>query len=234
MRGTGRRSHLAPAADVPGRRRRRHRAGARQGPGGVEAPLRPQFEQALEEVATDAGLARSGETTWAFGDPRRVRDPDPGRAPGHGVPGTGRRGGDRRAGRLRLHRRGRRLGTGSACVGCCCSRSRSPSDAATARRAVAPPRSSAWPGRRTPPSPELLDGLPRGRGAGPWSTRAPPVRDAGGVRRAARRGRAADARGARRGPCWPSVLRVLDALAAAPTRCSAAAPRWRCCRRSRT
>ena len=33
----------------------------------LKAPLRPQFEQALEEVATDAGLARSGETTWAFG-----------------------------------------------------------------------------------------------------------------------------------------------------------------------
>ena len=34
----------------------------------LKAPLRPQFEQAMEEVATDAGLARSGETTWAFGD----------------------------------------------------------------------------------------------------------------------------------------------------------------------
>ena len=33
----------------------------------LKAPLRPQFEQAMEEVATDAGLARSGETTWAFG-----------------------------------------------------------------------------------------------------------------------------------------------------------------------
>jgi ATP-dependent helicase HrpA len=33
----------------------------------LKAPLRSQFEQALEEVATDAGLARSGETTWAFG-----------------------------------------------------------------------------------------------------------------------------------------------------------------------
>ena len=34
----------------------------------LKAPLRPQFEQAMEEVATDAGLARSGETTWVFGD----------------------------------------------------------------------------------------------------------------------------------------------------------------------
>ncbi len=33
----------------------------------LKAPLRPQFEQALEEVAADSGLARSGETTWAFG-----------------------------------------------------------------------------------------------------------------------------------------------------------------------
>ena len=33
----------------------------------LKAPLRPQFEQAIDEVATDAGLARSGETTWAFG-----------------------------------------------------------------------------------------------------------------------------------------------------------------------
>ena len=33
----------------------------------LKAPLRPQFEQAMEEVAADAGLARTGETTWAFG-----------------------------------------------------------------------------------------------------------------------------------------------------------------------
>ena len=33
----------------------------------LKAPLRPQFEQAMEEVAADSGLARSGETTWAFG-----------------------------------------------------------------------------------------------------------------------------------------------------------------------
>jgi ATP-dependent helicase HrpA len=33
----------------------------------LKAPLRPQFERALEEVATDSGLARTGETTWAFG-----------------------------------------------------------------------------------------------------------------------------------------------------------------------
>jgi ATP-dependent helicase HrpA len=33
----------------------------------LKAPLRPRFEQAIEEVATDSGLARTGETTWAFG-----------------------------------------------------------------------------------------------------------------------------------------------------------------------
>ncbi|MDX6374803.1 MAG: ATP-dependent helicase HrpA, partial [Nocardioidaceae bacterium] len=33
----------------------------------LKAPLRPQFEQAMEEVATDSGLARSGETSWVFG-----------------------------------------------------------------------------------------------------------------------------------------------------------------------
>jgi ATP-dependent helicase HrpA len=33
----------------------------------LKAPLRPQFEQAMEEVASDSGLARTGETTWTFG-----------------------------------------------------------------------------------------------------------------------------------------------------------------------
>lgn len=34
----------------------------------LKAPLRPQFEQAISEVATDSGLAATGETTWVFGD----------------------------------------------------------------------------------------------------------------------------------------------------------------------
>ena len=34
----------------------------------LKAPLRGQFQQAMDEVATDSGLARTGETTWAFGD----------------------------------------------------------------------------------------------------------------------------------------------------------------------
>ena len=33
----------------------------------LKAPLRPQFAQALAEVADGSGLARSGETAWAFG-----------------------------------------------------------------------------------------------------------------------------------------------------------------------
>jgi ATP-dependent helicase HrpA len=33
----------------------------------LKAPLRPQFEQAMEEVASDSGLARTGETSWVFG-----------------------------------------------------------------------------------------------------------------------------------------------------------------------
>jgi len=33
----------------------------------LKAPLRPQFDAALEEVATDTGLARTGETRWVFG-----------------------------------------------------------------------------------------------------------------------------------------------------------------------
>ncbi|KQW49124.1 ATP-dependent RNA helicase HrpA [Nocardioides sp. Root1257] len=32
----------------------------------LKEPLRPQFAAAIAEVATDSGLARSGETTWAF------------------------------------------------------------------------------------------------------------------------------------------------------------------------
>ncbi|MXG91959.1 ATP-dependent RNA helicase HrpA [Nocardioides flavescens] len=34
----------------------------------LKAPLRPQFEQAISEVATDSGLAATGETSWVFGD----------------------------------------------------------------------------------------------------------------------------------------------------------------------
>jgi len=34
----------------------------------LKAPLRPRFEQAMAEVAADSGVARSGETTWEFGE----------------------------------------------------------------------------------------------------------------------------------------------------------------------
>ncbi|WP_435745473.1 ATP-dependent RNA helicase HrpA [Nocardioides sp. SYSU DS0663] len=33
----------------------------------LKAPLRPKFAQALEEVASESGLARTGETGWVFG-----------------------------------------------------------------------------------------------------------------------------------------------------------------------
>ncbi|GEP35869.1 ATP-dependent helicase [Nocardioides szechwanensis] len=33
----------------------------------LKEPLRPQFAQALAEVASDSGLARHGQTTWTFG-----------------------------------------------------------------------------------------------------------------------------------------------------------------------
>ncbi|MFC5728675.1 MULTISPECIES: ATP-dependent RNA helicase HrpA [Nocardioides] len=34
----------------------------------LKAPLRPQFEKAMADVASDSGVARSGETTWTFGE----------------------------------------------------------------------------------------------------------------------------------------------------------------------
>jgi ATP-dependent helicase HrpA len=34
----------------------------------LKAPLRPKFAAAIREVAAESGLARTGETSWAFGD----------------------------------------------------------------------------------------------------------------------------------------------------------------------
>ncbi len=34
----------------------------------LKAPLRPRFEQAMAEVAADSGVARTGETSWEFGE----------------------------------------------------------------------------------------------------------------------------------------------------------------------
>jgi len=34
----------------------------------LKAPLRPRFEQAMAEVAADSGVARTGETSWTFGE----------------------------------------------------------------------------------------------------------------------------------------------------------------------
>ncbi len=58
----------APAADLPGRRRRRHRAGARQGPRPAQGAAAGQFEQALADVADDSGYGATGATDWTFGD----------------------------------------------------------------------------------------------------------------------------------------------------------------------
>ena len=33
----------------------------------LKEPLRPQFEQAIDQVAADSGIARTGETSWVFG-----------------------------------------------------------------------------------------------------------------------------------------------------------------------
>ena len=37
----------------------------------LKEPLRPQFARAIAEVASDSGLARTGETTWTFGTVER-------------------------------------------------------------------------------------------------------------------------------------------------------------------
>jgi len=34
----------------------------------LKAPLRPRFEKAMADVAADSGVARSGETSWTFGE----------------------------------------------------------------------------------------------------------------------------------------------------------------------
>jgi len=34
----------------------------------LKAPLQPRFERAMAEVAADSGVARTGETSWAFGE----------------------------------------------------------------------------------------------------------------------------------------------------------------------
>ena len=74
----------------------------------LKEPLRPQFAEALAEVAADSGLSRTGETTWVFGE---VPESTSRRRAGHevrGAPGAARRGRDRRARRVRLRGRGGR------------------------------------------------------------------------------------------------------------------------------
>ncbi len=193
----------------------------------LKAPLRPQFEQAMEEVAADAGLARSGETTWAFGTldesatltraghrvtvfPALV---DEGATVGLGVFGST----DEAEARHRLGVRRLLLLALSL-----------PSDADAARRAVDRASGWGWPGRRTPSVAELLaDAGPRLSVA--WSMvarRSDPEADFDAL--------VARARAVRRSPrCVTSSARCCGCSTAGgpSTSCSAGAPRWRCCRR---
>ncbi len=70
----------------------------------LKEPLRLKFAQAMAEVATDSGLARTGETTWVLRRHRALVHPEARRPRGPGVPCAGRRGRERRAAGLRLGR----------------------------------------------------------------------------------------------------------------------------------
>ena len=72
----------------------------------LKAPLRPQFAEALADVAGDAGLTRTGETDWVFGE---VPESFTRRRAGHEVtahPALVDEGGHRRPGGVRLRGRG--------------------------------------------------------------------------------------------------------------------------------
>ncbi|WP_231123197.1 ATP-dependent RNA helicase HrpA [Nocardioides sambongensis] len=58
-------AHLRPTYRVVDERGREQSRGKELA--GLKAPLAGEFHRALAEVATDAGLARTGETGWAFG-----------------------------------------------------------------------------------------------------------------------------------------------------------------------
>ena len=174
----------------------------------LKAPLRPQFAQAMAEVAADSGLARTGETTWVFGT---IEASFTQRRAGHEVqvyPALVDEGDDGRAAGLRV---GRGAG-GPAPAG------RTPAAAARARRR----RSSA-----------VLDGLDQRREAragrvavphrSPSCSRTagaavvqavvdarPPVRDQAAYDALRGRGRPRP-RGARCARVMADVMRVLDA-----------------------
>ena len=192
----------------------------------LKAPLRPQFEQAMEEVATDAGLARSGETTWAFGTldesatltraghrvtvfPALV---DEGATVGLGVFGsTDEAEARHRLGVRRLLLLALSLPSDAELLDGLTTAERlglagSPYGArggAAGRRARG--RGCRWPRRRWAAGP-----VARGDTT-PWW-----------------RGARASRRDGVRVPCWPRCCGCSTA-GGPPTRCSAGAPRWRCC-----
>ena len=76
----------APAADLPGRRRRRRRAGARQGPRGAQGAAATAVRRGAGRGRRRLRLSAPGETAWTFGDCRAAtwtaRRPRGGRLPG--------------------------------------------------------------------------------------------------------------------------------------------------------
>ncbi|HWJ81527.1 MAG TPA: ATP-dependent RNA helicase HrpA [Nocardioides sp.] len=59
-------AHLRPTYRVVDERGREQARG--KDLAALKAPLRPRFEKAMAEVAADSGVARTGETSWVFGE----------------------------------------------------------------------------------------------------------------------------------------------------------------------
>ncbi len=114
----------------------------------LKEPLRPQFAEAMAEVADDSGLSRTGETAWVFGT---IEESFTRTRAGHevrGFPGLVDEGATVGTPGLRLPGRARRpppARRGQAAAARACQRRTCSARSTT-------PRSSAWPGRRTPPS----------------------------------------------------------------------------------
>ena len=193
----------------------------------LKAPLRPQFEQAMEEVAADAGLARSGETTWAFGTLEESA--------------TLTRAGHRVTVFPALVDEGATVGLGVF----------GSTDEAEARHRLGVRRLLLL-ALELPSDAELMDGLSTAERLGlagtPYASVAGLLADGRAavvgassrrIRRCAPRqydallARARAPAGPALGTCWPSCSGCSTA-GGAPTRRSAGGRRWRCCRRWRT
>ena len=194
----------APAADLPGRRRRRRRAGPRQGPRGAQgaaaaAVRRRRWPRSPTTAGSRAtGADRLDVRRAARGD--RYADAGPATRCA-AYPGAGRRGRRRSGSGSSARPTRRRRGTGSAYAGCCCWRSPSPVD--PTRRGSTTPRSSGLAGSpypigrraaRRPAAPRSL------RPTSSTRTRRParPRRTTRWSAAATRRAGARTARGARR------------------------------------